>query len=156
MRATFLLEFNPLNFSVSTARVEKAQTVCILFPWTSHKKFLTLISKLLLGEYIRCGRGYQIIFILGNAFINDLRDFGQIDKICLMPSLMRNHILKLIENYKTLWCHFEKPKNPVWTIHQDFVLVWVHSNRNSEGSRLKLYFILNDYLKARTDVLVLL
>ena len=97
MRATLLLDLDTFDFSIVACGIEEPQSICILFAGARNKQLLGLISELLLIEDALGRLLNHVGLILCSAFIDNLGNLGQINETGLMPSLVGNHILELVQ-----------------------------------------------------------
>lgn len=104
MRAALLLNLDTFDFPIVACGIEEPQSVCILFARARDEQLLGLISELLLIEDALGRLLNHVGLVLCGAFIDNLCDLGQINETGLMPSLVRDHILKLVQQSERLCC----------------------------------------------------
>ncbi len=154
MRAALLLDLYTFYFPIVACGIEEPQSVCILFAWARDEQLLGLISELLLIEDALGRLLNHVGLILCSAFIDNLGNLGQINETGLMPSLVGNHILELVQQSEWLRCDFVKAQLAIRAIHQQFVLVWIHGDLHREGGLLQLNLALADDFKVGSYVRV--
>lgn len=152
MRAALLLNLDTFDFPIVACGIEEPQSVCILFTGARDEQLLRLISELLLIEDALGRLLNHVGLILCSSFIDNLGYLGQINETGLMPSLVRDHILELVQQSEWLRCDFVQAQLAIWAIHQQFVLVWIHGDLHCEGSLLQFNLALADDFKVGSYV----
>lgn len=155
MRAALLLDLDTFDFPIVACGIEESQSVCILFAWARDEQLLCLISELLLIEDALGRLLNHVGLILCSAFIDNLGNLGQINETGLMPSLVRDNILELVQQSEWLWCDFVKAQLAIWAIHQQFILVWINGDLHCEDGLLQFNLALADDFKVGSYVGVL-
>lgn len=94
MGTALLLQVDLLDGSERRSGIEKVQAVGVLFSSAGHKEFLALVCELV-GVRQCDGSLLRLYFLC--VLAGDVRDIGQGQELSVEPSLVRNHVLELLQ-----------------------------------------------------------
>jgi hypothetical protein len=95
--ASFVRELYPLDFPIQPVRVEKPETVSCGFPTRCDEQLLRLVREFDLIQQV-CGCLLQVVrAVLIQGFICDFHQCWQLDEVGLVPALVRDNILELVQ-----------------------------------------------------------